>query len=70
MIYEKYVPRHSTKSLIRLRQLPKTNEPAYGIVNGKEADYRDLKRVYERMMSRDEREKLADEIGLKVLIDG
>ncbi len=51
LIYEKYVPKNAGKGIVRVKVLSgegNANRMKYELVNGKEGDYRDLKRLFIR----------------------
>ena len=75
ILYEKAVDKktHKAYALIRRLRAPngqRTDNPAYKLIGGQEADYRDLKRIYERNFLDRGNEALATDIGLGILIGG
>lgn len=74
MMYEKIVDKRSRKPLARIRRIPgamgqSTDNPMYKVVGYSEGDYRDLKRLYERHFLNKPGDELADDIGLKLLVE-
>jgi len=73
LLYEKVVSKKTRKPFAVIRQIrgthgQRTGNPAYDVIGAKEADYRDLKRLFERHFLRRGDEELADDIGLKALL--
>lgn len=79
LMFEKMVDRRTRKAFSRIKQIKGpmgkgTGTPMYRmlITNKveKEGHYRELKRLFDRHFLRRGQEELADDVGLKVLIDG
>lgn len=73
LMYEKAVDKRTRKAYARIRRIrgamgQPLDDPMYRIIGYKEADYRDLKRLYERHLLSGPNEALAEDIGLKMLI--
>jgi|GEM_PF-3390464 len=73
LMYEKAVDKRSRKGYARIRRIrgvagQLTDDPMYQMVGYKGADYRDLKRLFERHFLMGPQESLAEDIGLKMLI--
>lgn len=70
LMYEKFVHRKTRRAMARIRRLPGGDAPMYDVVGAKEADYRDLKRLFERhFLRRSDRLEEADPAFMK-LIEG
>lgn len=48
IMYQKMISRTTKRPVAVMKKYPGTNEPQYRIVGGQEADYRDLRRLFER----------------------
>jgi len=73
LMYEKAVDKRSRKGYARIRRIrgvmgQLTDDPMYRVVGYKEADYRDLKRLFERHYLTGPQDALAEDIGLKMLV--
>ena len=49
VVYEKKIDKRSKMPIAVMKKVPETNTECYQIVGGQEADYRDLKRIFERI---------------------
>lgn len=77
LIFEKCIHYRTRKPFARIRRRRagsiETNEPMYRVLipkSEREGYYRDLKRLFDRYFLTKEQETLAEDIGLKILIDG
>jgi len=73
MMYEKVIDKRSRKAYPKIRRIrgamgQPTDEPAYRVIGYKEADYRDIKRLFERHFLSGPQDALAEDIGLKILV--
>lgn len=79
LMFEKMVDRRTRKAFSRIKQIKGPlgkgiGEPMYRMLitdkKEKEGHYRELKRLYDRHFLRRGQEELADDVGLRVLIEG
>jgi hypothetical protein len=73
LVYEKAVDKRTREAFARIKRIKgpmgtDSGEPMYKIFGAKEADYRDLKRIFERHFLKRGPEDLADDIGLRKLL--
>lgn len=73
LMYEKFVDKRSRKPIARIRRIRGAmgqllDDPMYKVVGAGEADYRDLKRLFERNFLNKPQDELSDDIGLKLLV--
>lgn len=75
LMYERLVNKQTRKRFAAIRCIrgplgKSTGNPMYKIIGATENDYRDLKRLYEKHFLYTPNEDMADDIGLKLLING
>jgi len=74
LMYEKLVSKRTRKRFSAIKQIrgplgKATGNPMYKVIGANETDYRDLKRIFDRHFLFGPNEELADDIGLKLLIN-
>lgn len=75
LVYEKLVSKKNRRRFSAIRTIrgplgKSTGNPMYKVIGAGESDYRDLKRLFDRHFLYTPNEDLADDIGLKLLING
>ncbi len=62
ILYKKMISRTSRRPVAVLKKIGGTNDPMYQIIGGKEADYRDLRTIFERHFIRRNKGQEDDEL--------